>query len=119
MLLLPWRTLYVSVGCSRTGRFHRRNPWEKSWTPRSSMKKCCRCGLFKAVDEFHRQANHKDGRTSSCKVCNSAYGNEMYKKKRTEVLAKHRADYAANPGLYKEKGKKLRAERPLVVRGYD
>ena len=37
------------------------------------MKRCSDCGVPKKLDDYHRSASHKDGRTSQCKVCHSAY----------------------------------------------
>lgn len=37
------------------------------------MKKCSKCGETKELEEFHKDKSRKDGRTSKCKVCVSAY----------------------------------------------
>ena len=37
------------------------------------MKRCSDCGELKALEDYHRSASHKDGHTSQCKVCHSAY----------------------------------------------
>ncbi len=36
----------------------------------SASKRCCRCGLTKAVREFYRHSGHADGLRSECNVCN-------------------------------------------------
>jgi len=33
------------------------------------MKKCNRCNTEKNVNEFHKDADKKDGHTSICKIC--------------------------------------------------
>ncbi len=37
------------------------------------MKRCSDCGELKPLDDYHRSSSHKDGHTSQCKVCHSAY----------------------------------------------
>lgn len=34
------------------------------------MKKCCRCGETKPLDQFFARKGVKDGKTGSCKACN-------------------------------------------------
>lgn len=33
------------------------------------MKRCTKCGLFKAMDQFYRSKSNKDGRHGSCAKC--------------------------------------------------
>jgi hypothetical protein len=40
------------------------------------MKRCPDCGEFKALDEFPRNRNCKDGRHPYCKPCHNARGKE-------------------------------------------
>jgi len=42
------------------------------------MKRCRDCGELKALDEFPRNKNSKDGRHTYCKPCHNARGKETY-----------------------------------------
>ena len=38
-----------------------------------SEKRCTKCGVTKALDEFSKHKSRKDGRNSHCKKCNAKY----------------------------------------------
>ncbi len=40
------------------------------------VKRCCKCGLEKPFEAFHKKTASKDGRRSQCKVCRSALESE-------------------------------------------
>jgi hypothetical protein len=44
------------------------------------MKRCPDCGQWKALDQFPRNKNSKDGRHSYCKPCHNARGKETYER---------------------------------------
>jgi Recombination endonuclease VII len=44
------------------------------------MKRCPGCGEWKALDQFPRNKNSKDGRHSYCKPCHNARGKETYER---------------------------------------
>jgi hypothetical protein len=44
------------------------------------MKRCPDCGQWKALDQFPRNKNSKDGRHSYCKPCHNARGKEPYER---------------------------------------
>jgi hypothetical protein len=44
------------------------------------MKRCPDCGETKALDEFPRNKNSKDGRHTYCKPCHNARGKETYER---------------------------------------
>jgi hypothetical protein len=46
--------------------------------PADDLRKCYRCGEFKAVDEFSWRRKARDQRDSFCRPCRSAYGKEHY-----------------------------------------
>ena len=43
-------------------------------------KRCCRCGVVKGIDEFHRYARNKDGLQPYCRPCKREIDNEHYKR---------------------------------------
>src|SRR6476646_4345514 len=44
------------------------------------MKRCPDCSQWKALDDFPRNKNSKDGRHSYCKPCHNARGKETYER---------------------------------------
>jgi hypothetical protein len=44
------------------------------------MKRCPDCGQTKALEEFPRNKNSKDGRHAYCKPCHNARGKETYQR---------------------------------------
>jgi len=75
-----------------------------------NRKRCPRCGEVKALDEFHRDSTHSDGRTSHCKACRKAGPPEWYRryKKRNHgrILTRRRELDAI--GLWKNRLRVLR-----------
>jgi 5-methylcytosine-specific restriction endonuclease McrA len=51
------------------------------------MKKCSVCSAEKALDNFHRNKNSKDGHVNRCKECVSAYKSGWYKANSESVKA--------------------------------
>lgn len=61
------------------------------------MKRCCRCGVEKPYDQFHRNSLREDGLQSYCKLCKKGIDAEIYtrggeeykqrKKSRQRVIA--------------------------------
>jgi hypothetical protein len=49
-----------------------------------NAKTCSRCGQSKALEEFDRAPNTKDGHVSRCKKCR-AIDNRGYRKRRAEA----------------------------------
>lgn len=48
----------------------------------SEMKRCPRCGLTKALTEFHRNARRSDGHQSYCKSCRAQIDHARYVRQR-------------------------------------
>src|SRR3954468_24979998 len=42
------------------------------------LRRCCRCGELKPVDEFSWRRRDKGERDTHCRPCRSAYGEEHY-----------------------------------------
>jgi hypothetical protein len=94
------------------------------------LKRCTKCGVSRALEEFPRQAKRKDGRSPHCTPCRKAYYranakrlNEMsrsnYAEKRAEIL-RQKQDYqerkkaeikAYRRARYLEKGEEIKAKR--------
>lgn len=56
-------------------------------------KACTVCGETKPLDEFHREARAKDGRTSSCRACREVQSKrwrEANRERRREMVRQHR-----------------------------
>lgn len=51
-------------------------------------KPCTKCGEVKALEEFNRRADSKDGHRSTCKSCESAHNREKYAANRDRIVAK-------------------------------
>lgn len=60
------------------------------------MKTCTKCGETKPLEEYHRRANVRDGRTSSCKACVSEQKREHHSRNRKAKNEACRAYYHAN-----------------------
>lgn len=78
-------------------------------------KVCKRCGVEKAMAEFHKDKGRRDGKRSVCKKCDHAI-HEIYVKSNREHLSKYRSDwYRRNVKHMAEKNKtfylKFRAKR--------
>lgn len=59
-----------------------------SWD--SSKKKCSKCKMSKARDQFHKDKHKPDGRTVVCKVCRSAAEAERYERNAEEISKKRK-----------------------------
>lgn len=44
------------------------------------MKTCLKCNATKAIDDFYRAANTKDGYRNHCKTCHRAEVNRWYQR---------------------------------------
>lgn len=62
----------------------------------SEQKNCSKCGVLKALTEFHRNRLTRDGHRSVCKQCESSYHMAHYRRpeqsKRARLSEKHRRD---------------------------
>ena len=67
------------------------------------MKRCKRCGVEKALDEFYRSPGMRDGHRNDCKACN---------------LAGKRQRYLADPGVVKARVKRWQQENPERLNAY-
>jgi hypothetical protein len=54
--------------------------------PIPDEKQCCKCGVVKPLDEFHRNVNRRDGRVNTCKACSREYQAALWAKKRRDSL---------------------------------
>ena len=52
------------------------------------MKKCCRCGVEKTLEEFNRMSKAKDGRQAHCRPCGSSYYQSNAERHKANVLAR-------------------------------
>jgi hypothetical protein len=65
-----------------------------------TLKTCSGCGQSKALEEFDRSPNSKDGRTSRCKQCRAEVG-RIYRKRRAaaERIAEQRGKELIASGI--------------------
>lgn len=78
------------------------------------MKRCCKCGSHKPIEEFYRNASKQDGRGTECKVCANAcvkdwqhrhkaklneWQMRYYRNNREKKLAHSRANHAVKIGV--------------------
>ena len=54
-------------------------------------KKCSKCGLHKALCEFHKQKLSKDGLQAYCKSCDNNYQQSYHQDNRMKINARQRA----------------------------
>ena len=59
-------------------------------------KKCNKCGEVKALTDFHKQTNTKDGHGYMCKVCNLAKTRAWCKANPEKQVARAKAWYESN-----------------------
>lgn len=59
-------------------------------------KRCPKCGEIKPLTEYHRDATHKDGSGSRCKVCDAARRRAYHEAHREEDSARGRAYHEAH-----------------------
>ena len=67
------------------------------------MKRCKRCGLEKALEDFYRSAGMRDGHRNDCKACN---------------LEEKRQRYLADPAAVKARVKRWQEENPERLNAY-
>ena len=74
----------------------------------TASKRCTSCGLTKPLDDFHRNAHHKDGRSYDCKRCRGVgYWNQpLDVKRRKRALRIQRGYQTAGPRERSEVDKK-------------
>ena len=60
------------------------------------MKRCSKCGEFKSLEGFDRNASQKDGRHGWCKECSREGRRDHYRKNREQVLARNKAYFENN-----------------------
>ena len=53
----------------------------------TDTKTCSKCGQEKSLEEFHRNANNRDGRVPHCKTCVAAYQSEYRRKNPAKAAA--------------------------------
>lgn len=73
-----------------------------------STKQCLRCKRVKPLDQFHKQAQAKDGRQVYCSSCGIEKGAEWRALNRDRQRATERARYAADPEKARERQRKYR-----------
>lgn len=81
--------------------------------------RCPHCGLDKDLDDFHRQASKRNGRTSWCKTCVSQNDKRAYRNRTPE--ARRRMDETSGR-LRKQRQRQLMeylADHPCVDCGED
>ena len=61
-----------------------------------SMKTCNRCKHEKALSEYHKNKNNKDGLNNRCVSCTLEYNRERYRKKSPKLLAWQKNYYVKN-----------------------
>ena len=58
------------------------------------LRKCTKCLEFKDISEFHKNNSRKDGLSTWCKTCQSAYDkNRRLSLERQEYCRQHREKY--------------------------
>lgn len=84
------------------------------------MRRCSDCGEVKALDEFHRNRNHKAGRQYVCKACTAEYQRGWFQRlpreKRVRMLEANRDWHRANREKDRERHRAWRAAYPDKVR---
>lgn len=77
----------------------------------SSTKACTKCGVIKALEEFHKAASRRDGRKFTCKACDKIYSAQRYIQKRDELREYYRVRYLEKSAVSRAESekKKLRA----------
>lgn len=78
------------------------------------MKVCSKCGDHKPFEDFHKNKRYKDGHTSYCKGCHSAYYQQYYvdnkpayKKRAAEDFQKNKSAYYRRKYAYRAKLNKV------------
>lgn len=51
----------------------------------TSVKTCTKCGVEKDLEDFHKHAKHRDGRSAQCRVCRKALNATYYADNRERV----------------------------------
>jgi len=88
----------------------------------STMKRCSKCRLVKALAEFHRDRRQPLGVTPACKMCNRVTGRETYRRHgksyRPRKLAWERRNRARLAAGRKRRSPEQRAQRLAKRRGW-
>ncbi len=80
----------------------------------AGTKRCKKCGEEKALSEFHKDRQKKDGTRNHCKVCVKAW-NAKYREENPEYMAKYRAE---NKDSIRATRAKYRAENKDRLKAY-
>lgn len=81
-----------------------------------ACKTCTKCRETKPLNEFGRDKNRRDGLNPWCKACNRANVKRYNAAHRDEINAKRKAQYAAEPELYKRRVREYARRNSEVVR---
>jgi len=89
-------------------------------TPAPTLKRCSKCGQWKALDEFFRDKSSKDGRRPRCKACEREgdrkrkqtpeYKERERKRKQTPEYKEYMREYQQTPE-YKERERERMRKR--------
>lgn len=83
-----------------------------------STKHCSKCGAEKPLPAFNKNARHKDGIQSQCRVCYSAANRARYAANPERVRELTRAWAVANPERVRESHREWIAANPERIREY-
>ena len=81
-------------------------------------KKCNKCGEVKALTDFHKQTNTKDGHGYMCKVCNLAKTRAWCKANPEKQVARAKAWYESNREKSIANTKAWRKAHPDICKAY-
>ena len=81
-------------------------------------KQCKSCKAEKPIDEFHRDANVKDGHAGKCKICKNAYVSEWYKQNHDRKTETDRLWSEKNAERKAESIRLWREQNPEKVANY-
>lgn len=79
-------------------------------------KTCTKCSETKALDEFGRDKNRRDGLNPWCKACNRANANRHRLANVEVISAKRKAKYREDPELIKQRVRDYARRNPEVVK---
>ena len=68
------------------------------------MKRCKECGIEKALTDFHKHKNCKDGRRPQCKECRKPKSNQYYVDNKELIRGKWREYYSEHKQQIREYG---------------
>jgi len=91
----------------------------------NGVKKCCRCGETKSINEFGKDVRRKDGLKSFCKKCHNVYNKkylrpitylrDYYAKNKKKMLSNQKEYGKIHPEVHKKSSKKYRYN--LIIEG--